>query len=124
LATSFDHLVGACEQRWRHGEVERLAVLTLMSNSNFVLIIDQSVQPITNPIRLTALQRSNRFSVRSIVIFAALALGLADGAIGLDMAFTTNIAESNFRCTQVLAGAGIALAATALTTAKGTRLPR
>jgi hypothetical protein len=61
LATSFDHLVGACEQRWRHGEVERLAVLTLMSNSNFVLIIDQSVQPITNPIRLTALQRIEPF---------------------------------------------------------------
>ena len=40
------------------------------------------------------------------------------------MAFTTNVAESNFRCTQVLSGAGITLAATALTTAKGTRFPR
>ena len=32
---SFDHFVGAGEQRVRHGEVKHLAVWALMTSSNF-----------------------------------------------------------------------------------------
>jgi hypothetical protein len=34
--TSFDHLVGAGEQRWRQREADRLRGLRLMTNSNVV----------------------------------------------------------------------------------------
>jgi hypothetical protein len=33
-AASFDHLVGASEQRWRHGEAEHSGSLVLMTRSN------------------------------------------------------------------------------------------